>query len=697
MIPNLLFGLLLLLAATLFYKNVRRITRNINMGKKINMNDNRATRWKLMSRVAIGQSKMAFRPLSAAMHIIVYVGFLVVNIEMLEIIIDGILGTHRVLAFIGRAYPILISVFELFALAVIVACGVFLARRNILRLKRFWNSEMTTWPRSDANIILVTEILLMSSILFMNAADSILQTRQTEGYQPVGSFLVSSLIQPLIAGYQQGTLIAIERFTWWFHITGVLIFLNYIPYSKHLHVFLSFPNVYYSKLGPPAKLPVISSIINEIKLMLNPSLQVNQPAEGQQPGMFGSKDATDFTWKTLMEAYTCTECGRCTSSCPASITGKKLSPRKLLMDMRDRTEEIGFQNKSHGKDKRIRSRTLLERITPEEIWACTTCNACVQECPVNIDPVAVIIEMRRYLFLEESAAPSDLNMMFARIENNGAPWQFSPADRLKWASDAGIEVPVMADLFGRGSKPEYLLWVGSAGAFDDRYKKAMVEFVKILNRLNISYAVLGTEESDTADSARRAGNEMLFQMQTFQIIELLKGYGVEKIITCCPHDFNTFKNEYHDFDGNFEVMHHSQFLSKLIAEGKITLNANHFAGKRVTFHDPCYLGRGNNEYDAPRNAIRAVAGNDLVEMKRNKQFSLCCGAGGGQMFKEAEPGNKEIFIERIEEALAVEADIVATACPFCMVMMTDGLKYKNKEDKVLNLDIAEMISQAIVK
>ncbi|MDP2424495.1 MAG: (Fe-S)-binding protein, partial [Bacteroidales bacterium] len=469
---------------------------------------------------------------------------------------------------------------------------------------------------------------------------------------------------------------------------------NYIPFSKHLHVFLSFPNVYYSKLGPQAKLPVISSIINEIRLMLNPSVEIAHPATGEEHGRFGSKDATDFTWKNLMDAYCCTECGRCTSSCPANITGKKLSPRKLVMDMRDRIEMVGRKVRRHDKDY-SENHTLLDRITAEEIWACTTCNACVQECPVNIDPVAIVIELRRYLFLEESAAPNELNMMFTNIENNGAPWQFSPDDRMKWATDSGVNVPVMADLVNQGNKPDYLLWIGSAGAFDDRYKKVLVEFVRILNHLNIAYAVLGTEEIDTADSARRAGNEMLYQMQTLQIIEILKGYQVEKIITCCPHDFNTFKNEYPDFDGNFEVMHHSQFLNKLIAEGKIKLNSGRFAEKRITFHDPCYLGRGNDEYEAPREVIRAIAGSSVVEMKRNKQFSLCCGAGGGQMFKEAEKGNKEVFIERIEDAIAANADIVATACPFCMVMMTDGIKYKNKEDEVKILDIAEMVSQVL--
>lgn len=691
MIPNFIFVLLLAVAIFTFYKSISRITRIIKSGKDIDIGDSLRERWKLMSLVAIGQSKMVARPLSAILHIFIYVGFIVVNIEMIEILIDGITGTHRVLSFLGNIYPIVGSIFELFAFSVILACVVFLSRRNVIRLKRFWNKEMTSWPRTDANIILITEILLMSAILVMNASDNILQGRHLDHYPAVGAFLISGMIKPMLMGLSDGTLIFLERFTWWFHIVGVLIFLNYIPFSKHLHVFLAFPNVFYSKLGPKAKLPAISSITNEIRLMLNPAAEVPMPAEGAQIDQFGAKDSPDYTWKNLMDAFACTECGRCTSSCPANITGKALSPRKLMMDVRDRSEELDKLWRKNGKEY-TDGKSLLNRISAEEIWACTTCNACVQECPVNIDPVAIIMELRRYLFLEQSAAPGELNMMFTNIENNGAPWQFSPEDRLKWAGDAGVKVPLMADLFSKGKKPEYLFWVGSSGAFDDRFKKVSVQFARILNQLGIDYAVLGTEETDTADSARRAGNEMLYQMQTLQIIELLKAYEVKKIITCCPHDFNTFKNEYPDFGGNFEVVHHSQFLSRLIAEGKINLNGNHFEGKRITFHDPCYLGRGNDEYNAPRQIINALQGASLTEMKRNRQFALCCGAGGGQMFKECEKGDKEVFLERIEDAIETGADIVATACPFCMVMMTDGIKYKNKEETMKNFDIAELVA-----
>jgi heterodisulfide reductase subunit C len=431
MVSNLIFSLLLIAAAALFTRSIRQISENIRLGKKLNISDNRGKRWKTMARVAIGQSKMGSRPVSAIMHLFVYVGFIVINIEMIEILIDGIAGTHRSLAFTGVLYPVLISVFEGFALAVILACVVFLIRRNIIRLKRFRSTEMTVWPRSDANIILVTEILLMSSILVMNASDGLLQARGNEHYAATGTFLVSQFIQPILAGLADSSLVFLERLTWWFHIVGVLIFLNYIPFSKHLHVFLSFPNVFYSKMGPLGKMDNMPAITNEIRLMLDPAAAIPAPAEGEEIGQFGAKDATDLNWKQLMEAYSCTECGRCTSACPANITGKKLSPRKVLMDVRDRIEEIGKNLRKHGKDYSD-DKTLFDRITDEELWACTTCNACAMECPVNIDPVAIILELRRYLVMEKAAAPGELNATFSNIENNGAPWQFSNEDRLKW-------------------------------------------------------------------------------------------------------------------------------------------------------------------------------------------------------------------------------------------------------------------------
>jgi len=629
---------------------------------------------------------MVSRPISGILHIFVYVGFIIVNFEMLEIIFDGISGSHRLFSFTGPIYTILISTFEFFALSVIIACIIFLARRNLFKVKRFWNKEMTLWPRSDAAIILITEVFLMSAILIMNASDSILQDRSVSHYINVGSFPLSSLLIPFLNGLPTNTLIFLERFGWWFHIIGVLVFLNYIPYSKHFHVFLAFLNVYFSRLEPTGKMSNMPCVTKEVKLMLDQTFESQPDEENSEEVVFGAKDVKDLTWKNLMDSYTCTECGRCTSRCPANITGKQLSPRKIVMDVRDHLEFLSNRN---TRKNLINKKSLFDFIQAEEIWACTTCNACAIECPVNIEPLSVILEMRRYAVLEDASAPAQLNAMFTNIENNGAPWQFSPEDRMLWAE--GLDMPLLADKFNSGEKPEYLFWIGSAGAFDDRYKKVIREFVKILTYLKVDYAVLGTEETDSGDAARRAGNEMLFQMQAMMNIEVMNGYEVKKIITCDPHDYNTFKNEYPEFGGNYEVIHHSQFLQKMIGEGKINITNGEFKNKNITFHDPCYLGRANGEYQAPRDVLNAIP-SEKVEMKLHKSFALCCGAGGGQMFKEAEKGDKEIFIERTEEAIETGADIIATACPFCMTMMTDGIKYKNKEEEMKNYDIAELVS-----
>jgi Fe-S oxidoreductase len=699
MVKQIIFVLILASAIYFFYNNVRIIARNIRLGRDISINDNRRKRWMLMLRVAIGQSKMVVRPVSAIMHILVYTGFIIINIEMLEILIDGIFGTHRLFSFIGNSYNILITVFEFFAIGVIFGCIIFLVRRNILRLKRFWNKEMTTWPRTDANIILITEIFLMSAILLMNASDTLLQSFPGSHYADVGGFTVSSFIAPLLSGMSEGSLVFVERFCWWFHIVGVLAFLNYIPYSKHFHVFLAFPNVYYSKLKPKGELANMPSITREVMLMLNEEAGAAAEEEtaeekAEETGeeiSFGAKDVKDLTWKSLMDAYTCTECGRCTSGCPASITGKRLSPRKIVMDTRDRLEIAGRNINKKGRDYDD-GKSLFDFISHEELWACTTCNACTVECPVNIDHVSIIVELRRYLVMEMASAPGELNSIFTNIENNGAPWQFSPEDRLLWADK--IEVPVMADMHARGVKPEYLFWVGCAGAFDDRYKKVARSFAKILNHLKINYAVLGTEESCTGDPARRAGNEMVFQMQALTNIEVLNGYEVKNIITICPHCYNVFKNEYPELGGKYNVINYTMFLKEQLESGKLKISSDIFADKLITYHDPCYLGRCNDIFDPPREVLDTISSRK-VEMKRNKSFALCCGAGGGQMFKEAEKGDKEVFIERIEDALETGANIIATACPFCMTMLTDGIKYKNKEEEIKNYDIAELIALSL--
>jgi len=395
-------------------------------------------RWKIMTLVAIGQKKMFQRPVPALLHLLVYVGFVLINIEVIEMIVDGSFGTHRFLSFLNydgfHLYNFLIAFFEILAFLVTFGCAVFLIRRNIIRLKRFAMKDLDGWPRTDANLILSAEIILMSALFLMNAADQTLQHMGSEHYFSAGNFPISKFIAPCLAGMSEHSLIIIERSCWWIHIFGIMGFLNYVIISKHFHILLSFPNVFYSNLNPKGQLTNLQSVTNEVKAMLDPSF-TPPPVNTDQPMRFGAKDIFDLSWKQLMDAYTCTECGRCTAACPANQTGKLLSPRKIMMSTRDRLEEVGRninKNKKFSDDEK----TLFGNyISAEELWACTSCNACVQECPVNIDPLSIIIDIRRFLVMEQSAAPQALNMTFTNIENNGAPWQYSPSDRLNWASE----------------------------------------------------------------------------------------------------------------------------------------------------------------------------------------------------------------------------------------------------------------------
>jgi len=433
-LQNVLFILFFLAGAALFTVNVRKIIRNIRLGRKLDRTDRKAERWNIMFRVALGQSKMVVRPTAAILHLLVYVGFVIINLEVLEIILDGILGTHRLFApFLGGFYDFLIGSFEFLALGVLVAVIIFFIRRNIIYIKRFRQKELNGWPRSDANTILMIEVLLMTAFLTMNAADQVLQTRGVEHYIQAGSFPVSSLITGLFSSWSDGALIAYERGAWWFHILGILAFLNYLPYSKHFHIILAFPNVWYSNLEKKGRFTNMAAVTNEVKLMLDPSAV---PVELDGPVKFGAKDVQDLTWKSLLDAYTCTECGRCTSECPANQTGKLLSPRAIMMKTRDRLEEVGKNiDANQGEFKEDDKSLLHDYISPEELWACTTCNACTEACPVNIDPLSIIIDLRRQLVMEESAPPAALSAMFTNVENNGAPWQFSPSDRLNWKDE----------------------------------------------------------------------------------------------------------------------------------------------------------------------------------------------------------------------------------------------------------------------
>jgi len=440
-LPNILFALLFISAIAFFTKNVKKLIRNIKLGKDIDRSDRKSERWKNMIMIALGQSKMVKRPVAGILHIIVYVGFIIINIEVLEIIIDGLLGTHRIFSkYLGSTYNYLIGIFEVLAFLVLISVTIFWIRRQILKIPRFWKKEMEGWPKKDALYILYFEMVLMSLFLIMNAADYNLQQLGVDHYVKAGSFPISKHIAPLLANLPVSTLILIERGAWWLHIIGIFIFLNYLYYSKHLHILLAFPNTFFAKLEPLGKFPNNPVVTKEVKMMMDPNADpFATPEEGtdeETPEKFGASDIFDLNWVNILNAYTCTECGRCTSVCPANITGKELSPRAIMMKTRDRTEEVGENiDKNGGVFKEDGKQLLNDYITPEELWACTTCNACAEECPINIDPVAIIMEMRQFLVMEQSAAPQELNMMMTNIENNGAPWQYNQMDRLNWKDE----------------------------------------------------------------------------------------------------------------------------------------------------------------------------------------------------------------------------------------------------------------------
>jgi Fe-S oxidoreductase len=476
---------------------------------------------------------------------------------------------------------------------------------------------------------------------------------------------VTAFLSPLIFSNANTAAVFYEIF-WWGHVLVILGFLNFLPYSKHLHVLTSIPNTYFANLDP---------VRNNIKYT---------NLDDESADSFGAADIEHLSWKQILDGYSCTECGRCTDACPANTVGKSLSPRKIIVDIRRRTKDKAPLLVAGKTEGAAFEKTLVhDYITDTELWQCTTCMACVQECPVMIEHLDSIIDMRRDLVLTESQFPANLNSVFKSIETNFTPWAFNPSDRAAWAD--GMNIKTMAE----DPNCDVLFWVGCAGSFDARYKKVTQTFAKLLQKANISFRILGNEEKCNGDTARRLGNEYLAQMMIQENIQTLNKYGVKKIVTACPHCFNSLGNEYKQFGGNYKVMHHSQYIEELLASGKIKLKDNSVPSK-VTYHDSCYLGRYNSVYDSPRNSLAGIKGLELIEMKRNKSKGFCCGAGGGRMFLEDEEGGR-INEERTKEALATNADTIASACPFCMTMLTDGVKHFEKIDQVSIKDIAEIV------
>ncbi len=456
------------------------------------------------------------------------------------------------------------------------------------------------------------------------------------------------------------------EFFWWMHIVVILGFLNFLPYSKHLHVLTSIPNTYFANLDD------IRNTIKPLNL------------EDEEAEVFGVPDFEYLSWKQVLDGYSCTECGRCTASCPAATVGKSLSPRKIIVDIRRRTKDKAPLMAKGITEGEVFEKTLVhDYISDIELWQCTTCMACVQECPVMIEHLDSIVDMRRDLVLTESQFPSNLNPVFKSLETNFTPWAFNQADRANWAE--GLNIKTMAE----DPECDILFWVGCAGSYDDRYKKVSRAFAQIMQKAGVNFRILGTEEKCNGDTARRLGNEYLAQMMMMENVETLNNYKVKKIVTACPHCFQSLGREYKQFGGNYEVIHHSQFIEQLISDGKLELG-NNSEKNRVTYHDSCYLGRYNDVYESPRNTLKSINGLDFVEMERIKSRGFCCGAGGGRMFLEDEEGGR-INVERTSEALKTNSDTIASACPFCMTMLTDGVKHFEKTEEVAVKDIAEIV------
>lgn len=658
-LKNIIFIIIFIAAFTFLSFNIKRLISYLKVGKNDNRFDNIPNRIKNVLKVAIGQTKILRDPIAGLVHVLIFWGFLLFLFAVLEAIIQGFYSPFT-LEFLGPIFSLITITQDVFGILIFLAVLYALYRRYFQNIKRLEHGKESL---IDATIVLVLIMLVVISMFGQNISSVAANDFQLHKWElrPISAGLASIFYSSVPTSASVN-----YKIFWWMHIIVIFGFMNFLPYSKHLHVFSSIPNVFFEKLG-------IKKF--EIKAM---------DLEDETIEQFGAADIDHLTWKQMLDGYTCTECGRCSDACPANFTGKLLSPREIIINTRKRTEEKAPLIIKNSDNNAILEKTLIHNyIKPEELWACTTCGACVYECPVTIEHLDTIVDMRRNLVLMESEFPNELNTVFKNLETNFSPWAFNHQDRAKWAE--GLDVKTMAE----DPDCEYLFWVGCAGSFDSRYQKVSQAIVKLFNKAGVEFRILGTEEKCNGDTARRLGNEYLSQMMVMENVQTLNNYKVRKIVTGCPHCFNSLKVEYPQFGGNFEVYHHTEVLEELVKNGKLKLN-NESVKQDVTYHDSCYLGRYNDIYNSPRNSLNSISGLNLIEMQRKKDKGFCCGAGGGRMFMEETEGTK-INIERTKEALETGADTIASACPFCMTMLSDGVKDFEKNEKVEVKDIAEIL------
>ncbi len=683
---NVVFLFVLVLGAAVFSFSAQRLVRFLRVGNGVTSSrlaDIPRRCWNLL-RIGVGQSKIMRDPVAGPLHALVFWGFLVLQLGAIELLAAGVFPGFSYASLLpAPLYGLFLLSQELTTAAVLVAVVMLLYRRLVLKPKRLQGDRV---HGSDAIFILSMIGALMVTLLLTLGTERAIGPKTAAAFQPMAGTLAA-----MFSAAPAATVHGVFTVSWWSHAVLILVFLNYLPYSKHLHVIVSLPNTFLSNTSGPGTVGAMKPMDLEM-----------------ETETFGASDVTHLSWKNLLDGFACTECGRCTSVCPANLTGKPLSPRKIVINTRQRLSELapalvgaddplswlpvstsGIASDVSG----VAEHRLLDHfITEDELWACTSCRACVYECPVSIDQLEIINELRRNLVLSESRFPEEVLPAFEALERNGAPWAFQPSDRAQWAE--GLDIPTMAELAERGERPDVLYWVGCMGSFDERAKKTTVAFARILQHAGIHFAILGQEEACHGDPARRMGNEYLYQTLAKQAIETLDRYHVTTVVTACPHCFHQMGSEFPQLGGHFDVIHHSTYIERLLDAGRLNLSDDTTSTLTVAYHDSCYLGRYNDVYDAPRSAIRrALPVVTLVEPTRTGDRGLCCGAGGGRMFMEERVGER-INVERKRELLATGADTIAVACPFCMTMLADA--GKKLDSAVPVLDIAEVVADRLV-